>query len=73
MTTLRLGPFLVATALAGAPLAAQQPDRSHPPVLPAAPSLTLPVVQTATLPNGLHLATQSLPSHSNLPRNFWSS
>ena len=56
MTTLRLGPFLVATALAGAPLAAQQPDRSHPPVLPAAPSLTLPVVQTATLPNGLHLA-----------------
>jgi predicted Zn-dependent peptidase len=37
-------------------LPAQALDRSHPPVLPPAPALRVPAVQTATLPNGLELA-----------------
>jgi len=47
---------LAAAWLMAAPLAAQQPDRAHPPTLPPAPALHLPAVQTATLPNGLQLA-----------------
>jgi predicted Zn-dependent peptidase len=44
----------VAVALAAAPLFAQQgPDRSKPPALGPAPSLTLPPIQKRTLTNGL--------------------
>ena len=46
---------LLAACLA-APLAAQQVDRTHPPTLPPPPPLQVPVLQTATLPNGLQLA-----------------
>ena len=46
----------IAAALACAPLAAQQVDRTHPPTLPPPPALRVPAVQTATLPNGLELA-----------------
>jgi len=43
-------------ALPAATLAAQQPDRSHPPTLPPPPALRVPAIQTATLPNGLQIA-----------------
>jgi predicted Zn-dependent peptidase len=59
MTTVRPSLCLAATfaaALACAPLAAQQVDRTHPPTLPTPPALRVPAVQTATLPNGLQLA-----------------
>ena len=50
--------FLLALAAGVVPstLAAQAPDRTHPPALGPAPALRLPPVQTATLPNGLTLA-----------------
>ncbi len=42
-------------ALAAAPLAAQQPDRSAPPDLGPPPSLSLPALQRLTLSNGLRV------------------
>jgi predicted Zn-dependent peptidase len=59
MTALRPRPLALAALLAALPigaLAAQQPDRSRPPTLPAPPALRLPAVQTDTLANGLELA-----------------
>jgi predicted Zn-dependent peptidase len=59
MTTLRSALRITVSfgaALAAAPLAAQQVDRTHPPTPPAPPALRVPAVQTATLPNGLQLA-----------------
>jgi predicted Zn-dependent peptidase len=43
-------------ALPSAALPAQEVDRSHPPTLPPPPTLRVPAVETATLPNGLELA-----------------
>ncbi len=49
--------LLLALAVAApAALRAQAPDRTRPPALGPAPSLHLPPVQTATLPNGLRVA-----------------
>ncbi len=47
---------VLGAAFASVPLAAQQVDRTHPPTLPPPPALRPPVIQTATLPNGLQLA-----------------
>ena len=47
---------LLLTAYAANRLTAQAVDRTKPPQLPPAPALKLPVVQTATLGNGLTLA-----------------
>jgi predicted Zn-dependent peptidase len=47
---------LLLTAYPADRLAAQAVDRTKPPQLPPAPALKLPVVQTATLGNGLPLA-----------------
>ncbi|MEK7667861.1 MAG: pitrilysin family protein [Gemmatimonadota bacterium] len=52
---LATGAGLVSLAPAG-DLAAQALDRTRPPALGPAPTLRLPAVQTATLPNGLQLA-----------------
>lgn len=46
---------LIVASLAGAPLAAQQLDVTHPPRLGPPAALRVPKVQTATLPNGLKL------------------
>jgi len=53
----RLAPALALVLAAALPaaLAAQQPDRTHPPALPPAPVLHVPVPQTARLANGLEL------------------
>ena len=59
MTAPRARLVAVAALMAGLPLArlsAQQPDRSHPPVLPPPPALRVPAVQVTTLPNGLQVA-----------------
>jgi zinc protease len=61
-TARRLDGWAVSTALLllavypSSRLAAQVVDRTKPPQLPPAPALKLPVVQTATLGNGLTLA-----------------
>ena len=51
-----LAALLAAAATLPAALTAQAVDRAHPPALGPAPTLRLPPVQTATLPNGLVLA-----------------
>ena len=62
----RLGGWAVRTAvllLPGYPatrLTAQAVDRTKPPHLPPAPALKLPIVQTATLGNGLTLAVVAM-------------
>lgn len=57
MTSRNAFSAVVLLVLAAVPLAAQQAtfDRSTPPTLPPPPSLSLPEVETATLPNGLRL------------------
>jgi predicted Zn-dependent peptidase len=47
--------ILPALFLAAAPLSAQQPDRSAPPALGPAPSLSLPALQRLELSNGLRV------------------
>jgi zinc protease len=65
-TVRRLGGWAVRTAvlfLTGYPatrLTAQAVDRTKPPHLPPAPALKLPIVQTATLGNGLTLAVVAM-------------
>ena len=59
LTRAALGAAALALAAAAWPehdLAAQALDRTRPPALGPAPTLRLPVIQTATLPNGLQVA-----------------
>lgn len=51
----RLPALALAAAVVASPASAQTPDRSTPPTLGPAPTLTLPKVETATLSNGLRL------------------
>jgi predicted Zn-dependent peptidase len=58
MTAITLRRSLVAATLAILPaaLAAQQPDRTRPPVLPPPPALVVPGSRAVRLPNGLEIA-----------------
>jgi zinc protease len=57
----RTAALLLVSVAASAPLAAQQPDRAHPPVLPPPATLRVPTPLTARLPNGLELVV--IPMH----------